>query len=137
MGHFQAAKDYFGHARRAGHDAGNPACAAYAAANTVLAALLRGDTPTALDMAAAARSLAARTHDLRLKALAEQMAAAAYALDGQYNPCAVACTRAHEFLASANGSVEAATNAHNRFNPAFVGSYARCQVRLGHTPADS
>jgi hypothetical protein len=37
------------------------------------------------------------------KALAEQRAAAAYALDGQYGPCMAACARAHDFLASANG----------------------------------
>jgi transcriptional regulator with XRE-family HTH domain len=102
-GHPQQAMRYFAHARRAGHDASNPTYAAYAAANAALTAFLRGDTPTALDTAAAARSLAARTHDARLKALAEQMAAAAYALDGQYQPCMSACGRAHEFLANTTG----------------------------------
>lgn len=99
----KAASDYLQRARRAGHHAGSPACAAYAAANASYAAFLRGDTPTALDTAAAARSLAARTDDVRLKALAEQRAAAAYALDGQYGPCMAACARAHDFLANANG----------------------------------
>lgn len=103
MGQHHRATDYFGQARRAGHDAGNPACAAYAAANASFSAFLRADTPTAQDMAAAARNLAARTHDLRLQALTEQMAAAAYALDGQYQPCMTACTRAQEHLANANG----------------------------------
>jgi tetratricopeptide (TPR) repeat protein len=97
MGRLDAAQGYFVHARRAGHDAGNPAFAAYAAASATLAAFLRGDTPTALDTAAAARSLAARTNDARLKTLAEQMAAAAYALDGRYQPCMAACVRAQEF----------------------------------------
>jgi transcriptional regulator with XRE-family HTH domain len=103
MGHPQEAMRYFQRARKAGHDAGNPACAAYAAANASFAAFLRADTPTALDTAAAARSLAARTNDARLKALAEHMAAAAYALDNQYRPCMAACDRAQEILASANG----------------------------------
>ncbi len=103
MGHPEAATGYFQRARRAGHDARNPAYSAYAAANASVAAFLRGDTPAALDTAAAARSLAARTDDVRLKALAEQMAAAAYALDGQYGPCMAACARAQEFLASGNG----------------------------------
>jgi transcriptional regulator with XRE-family HTH domain len=103
MGNPEEAMRYFQHARRAGHDAGNPACAAYAAANTSFAAFLRADTPTALDTAAAARSLAARTNDARLKTLAEHMAAAAYALDNQYGPCMAACDRAQKFLASANG----------------------------------
>jgi hypothetical protein len=105
MGQSESAKRYCEHARRAGHDAGNPASAAYAASATSFAAFQRGDTPAALDTAAATRSLAARTNDVQLKALAEQMAAGAYALDGQYGPCMAACARAHDFLASANGSV--------------------------------
>jgi hypothetical protein len=104
MGNHSLAHDYFQHARKAGHDARNPACAAYAAANTSFAAFLNGDTPTAIDAAAAARSLAARTTDVQLKALAEQMAAAAYALDGQYDLCMAACARAHNLLTNVNGS---------------------------------
>ncbi|MGH3790741.1 MAG: hypothetical protein ACRDQ9_08045, partial [Pseudonocardiaceae bacterium] len=100
MGHVDAARRYCERGRRAGHDAGNPACAAYAAATTSFVAFLRGDTPTALDAAAAARSLAARTDDPQLKALAEQMAAGAYALEGQYGPYMAACERSHQFLAS-------------------------------------
>jgi len=103
MGQPEAASRYFQRARHAAHEAGNPACAAYAAASTSRAAFQRGDTPDALDNAAAARSLAARTGDPRLKAWAEQMAAAAYALDGQYGPFLAACARAQEFLASSNG----------------------------------
>jgi transcriptional regulator with XRE-family HTH domain len=99
MGQPEAARRYFHHARRAGHDARNPACAAYAAAEASWAAFLRGDTCTALDTAAAARSLAARTDDARLKAFAELEAAGAYALDGQYGPCMAACERTQEFLA--------------------------------------
>ncbi|MBW0010045.1 MAG: hypothetical protein JO063_08005 [Pseudonocardiales bacterium] len=101
MGHLDGARRYFERARRAGHDARNPACAAYAAGWTSFAAFQRGDTPTSLDAAAAARSLAARTDDVRLKAFAELRAAGAYALDGQYGPCMAACARAQEFLASA------------------------------------
>lgn len=104
MGQPEESSRYFAHARKAAHDAGNPVCAAYAAANTSFVAFERGDTPTALDAAAAARSLAARTDDTRLKAFAEQMSAAAYALDGQYDPCVRACDRAHDFLTTANGS---------------------------------
>ncbi|MGH3833982.1 MAG: hypothetical protein ACRDRS_26680 [Pseudonocardiaceae bacterium] len=103
MGRPEAAMGYFAHARRAGHAAASPACAAYAAANASLVAFLRGDIPTALDTAAAARSLAARTNDPKLKAQAEQVAAAAYALDGQYGLCMSACARAEQFLASASG----------------------------------
>jgi transcriptional regulator with XRE-family HTH domain len=104
MGQHEAARGYFEHARKAAHKANHPALAAYAAANMSMAAFLRGDTPAALDTAAAARSLAARTNDCQLKALAEQMAAAAYALDGQHNRCESASARAHDFLTYANGS---------------------------------
>jgi transcriptional regulator with XRE-family HTH domain len=103
MGHPAEAKDYLAHARKAAHDAGNPAYAAYAAINSSFAAFLRADTPAALDGAAAARSLAARTDDARLKALAEQMAAEAYALDGQYGPCMAASARAHDLLTTTHG----------------------------------
>lgn len=99
MGQPDAARRYFHHARRAGHDSRNPACAAYAAAEASWAAFLRGDTCTALDTAAAARSLAARTDDARLKAFAELEAAGAYALDGQHGPCMAAWGRAQELLA--------------------------------------
>ncbi len=68
MCHPQEAKGYFKHARTAAHDVGNPAYAAHAATNSSFAAFLRGNTPTALDSAAATRSLAARTDDVRLKA---------------------------------------------------------------------
>ncbi len=102
MGHPNEGRGYFEHARKAAHDARNTAYAAYAAANTSFTAFERADTPTALDSAAAARSLAARTDDLRLKAFAEEQAAGAYALDGQYGPCMLACDRAHDFLATAD-----------------------------------
>jgi transcriptional regulator with XRE-family HTH domain len=105
LGQLDEASRYFAHARKAAHDAGNPLSAAYAAAKTSFAAFERADTPTALDAAAAARSLAARTGDARLKALAEQVAAASYALDGQYGLCMAALDRAHDFLATADGSV--------------------------------
>jgi transcriptional regulator with XRE-family HTH domain len=105
LGHHDAGRRYLEHARRAAHDASNAVCGAYVLCSISNAAFLRSDTPTALDAAAAARSLAARTDDTRLKATAEQHAAAAYALDGQYGPCMAANHRAHDLLASANGSV--------------------------------
>ncbi|MBV8542547.1 MAG: helix-turn-helix domain-containing protein [Pseudonocardiales bacterium] len=102
MGQPDGARRYFERARRAGHDARNPACAAYAAAWTTYAAFLRGDTCAALDTAAAARSLAARTDDAQLKAFVELMAAGAYALDGRHGPYMAACDRASGFLAGGN-----------------------------------
>lgn len=102
MGHSDEGRDYFEHARKAAHDARNTVYAAYAAANISFAAFERADTPAALDSAAAARSLAARTNDIHLKSLAEKMAANAYALDGQYGPSMAAYDRAHDFLANAN-----------------------------------
>ncbi|MGH3868540.1 MAG: hypothetical protein ACRDQ4_20950 [Pseudonocardiaceae bacterium] len=102
MGHPDEGRGYFEHARKAAHDARNTVYAAYAAANVTFAAFELADTPAALDNAAAARSLAVRTDDPSLKALAEQMAANAYALDGQYGPSMTAYDRAHDFLTNAN-----------------------------------
>lgn len=99
MGNHGAAQRYFQQARIAGHDARSATCAAYAAANMSWSAFLRGETHTALDASAAARSLAAGTDDAQLKALAEQRAAGAYALNGQYGPCQAAYARAQKLLA--------------------------------------
>ncbi|MGH3697148.1 MAG: helix-turn-helix domain-containing protein [Pseudonocardiaceae bacterium] len=104
MGQPEAAGRYLHRARRAAHNAGNPTYAAYATIDTSFVAFQRGDTPTALDTAAAARSLAARTDDAQLKAWAEQAAAGAYALDGQYGPCMSASARAHDLLTTTNGN---------------------------------
>ena len=104
MGDHGAAQRYFQKARKAGHDARSTPCAAYAAINMSMSGFLCGETHTALDAAAAARSLTARTDDAQLKTLAEQMAAAAYALDGQHGPCMAACARAQQFLAGGNES---------------------------------
>jgi transcriptional regulator with XRE-family HTH domain len=105
MGQFEEASRYFARARKAAHNASNTSYAAYAVINTSFAARLKGDTPTALDNAAAARSLAARTNDAQLKALAEQMAAGAYALDGQYGPCMATFARAHDVLTNTSNDV--------------------------------
>jgi tetratricopeptide (TPR) repeat protein/transcriptional regulator with XRE-family HTH domain len=104
MGHPDESRKYCEHARKGAHDAGNPGLAAYAASNASFASFERGDRPAALDSAAAARSLAARTHDLHLKALVEQTAASAYALDGQYKLSMTAYDRAHDFLTTAHES---------------------------------
>src|SRR5262249_17374645 len=120
---------YFHHARKAAHDAGNPVCAAYAAANTSFAAYERGDTPTALDAAAAARSLAARHGAPRVRAFAEHMAAAAYALNGQYSPCMAACDRAHDFLAAGGSALD--SPAYWVHHGSIEGQRGRLLTRLG------
>ena len=104
MGHLEESRRYLEHARKTAHDAGSPALAAYAAAQMSFAAFEQGDIPAALDSAAVARSLAARTDDSRLKAFAEKRAASAYALDGQYGLSMTAYDRAHNFLTTAQGS---------------------------------
>ncbi|MGH3756045.1 MAG: hypothetical protein ACRDRP_25865, partial [Pseudonocardiaceae bacterium] len=150
MGQPDGARRYFERARRAGHDARNPACAAYAAAWATDAAILRGDTLTALDTAAAARSLAARTDDAQLKAFVEQVAAGAYALDGQYGPYLAACERARGFLASGNGCApsslaywfhEGALDNHRRESLLLLGKPSQAVeaatsalARFDHTP---
>lgn len=104
MGHPEEGTGYFKHARKAAHDADSPALAAYAAANISFAAFQRGDTPAALDSAAAAQSLAERTDDPRVKAFAERATADAYALDGDYGLSMAASDRAHDFLTTAPGN---------------------------------
>ncbi len=154
------AQHYFRDARIAGHEAGDRVHAAYALSCASFSAYLRGETCTAMDTAAAARNLAARTDDALVKAVADQRAAAAHALDGQYAACLAAYSRAREGLAAAvpgaespaywvhsgmidgqlsgylvalgrpREAVEVAQAAVGRFDPSFRGLYAHCQVRL-------
>ncbi|MGH3569839.1 MAG: helix-turn-helix transcriptional regulator [Pseudonocardia sp.] len=106
LGDHAAAMRYFGAARVAGHDGRNDACSAYAAASMSHAAFLRGETPTTIDMAAAARNLAAGTDDPCLKALAEQRASAGYASVGDYGRCLAAHERAKDLLACGRSAPE-------------------------------
>lgn len=154
------AQHYLRDARIAGHQAGDRVRAAYALSEASFSAYQCGDTCTALDTAAAARNLAARTDDARLRVLADLRAAAAHALDGQHSACLAACDRAREGLAAAGPGVEspaywvipgtvesklsehlvtlgrpreavqAAQAAVAHFDPSFRVAYARRQVRL-------
>jgi transcriptional regulator with XRE-family HTH domain len=154
------AQHYFRDARIAGHQAGDRVRAAYALSEASHAAYQGGETCTAVDTAAAARNLAARTDDALLRVLADLRAAAAHALDGQHSACVAACDRAREGLAAAVPGVEspaywvhpgviegklsehlvtlgrprealqAARVALRRFDPSFRNMHARCQVRL-------
>ncbi|MGH3567804.1 MAG: hypothetical protein ACRDRH_17595, partial [Pseudonocardia sp.] len=87
-------------ARTAAHDARSPAHACYASCEISFVAGMSADASTALDMAAAAGSLAARTDDMSLRALTHQMAAGAFALDGQYAAFMAASERAQDALAA-------------------------------------
>lgn len=89
------------HARKAGHDGGSAAHAAYAASLNSWVAWLAGDTSAALDAAAEACQLAARSGDPQVKALAEQHAAGAHALAGDHSACLAAVNRGHDLLTTA------------------------------------
>jgi transcriptional regulator with XRE-family HTH domain len=163
MGYHDTGSRYLGHARQAGHHANNPACAAYAACHiSQLAFLQQRDIPAALDSAAAARALAARTNDPQIQAWAEQQATAAYALDNQYGPCMAACDRARQHLTNGGSNsdspaywvnhgvldsnhssllsllgkpqqaLNAALTATRVFDHTYVRMYGFCQVRLAH-----
>ncbi len=154
------AQHYFRDARIAAHEAGDHVHAAAALAGASVSAYLCGEACTAMDPAAAARSLAARTDDAQVKAYADLRAAAAHALDGQHAACLAAHARAREGLAAVVPDIEspaygihsgtidsqfsaylvtlgrprealqAAQAAAGRFDPSLRVGYARCQVRL-------
>jgi hypothetical protein len=151
------AQHYLSEARIAGHEAGHRVHAAYALSEASFSTYLRRAACTAMDTAAAARNLAAHTDDALVKALADQRAAAAHALDGEHAACIAACAR--EGLAAVSGiespaywmhagmidsqfsayltklgrprqAVAAAQAAIGRFDPLLRGLYAHCQVGL-------
>jgi len=161
VGDLHQAGAYFAHAREVAHEARNPACGAYAAGKSTYAAYLAGDGCRAVDLSAAARSLAARAGDPLVMAHSESMAAAAYAVEGDVQACLRACDRAQAALPPGAGAgpagspayyvhpgslaskrcayllrlneprsaLDAATFALDRYDPQYVGGYARTQIR--------
>lgn len=102
LGQRDEAMNYFRTAQRAGHAAGNAACACYALCSSSHVAFLAGDAAAAMGSARAARERGARLRDPQLRALAEQMTGAAHAIAGEYDESMAACSRALDILATGN-----------------------------------
>lgn len=131
----ERARICFRYARRTAHLAQSPACGAHAAANLTWSHFLAGDVVSALDCAQVTLGLGSRTPDLRVKAFSAQMAASAYAANGQHRDCMRLHDRAKDLLARA-GDTESTSPLYWLSGGNLDGQQAKCLLAL-HRPKDA
>lgn len=131
----ERARVCFRHARRTAHLAQSPACGAHATASLTWSYFLTGDVVSALDCAQVTLGLGSQTPDLRVKAFSAQMAAAAYAANGQHRDCMRLHDRAKDLLARA-GDAEPAGPLYWLSGGNLDGQQARYLLAL-HRPKDA
>jgi tetratricopeptide (TPR) repeat protein len=98
---FENAEYYYEDARTLAHQAKNTALAVYVLGLMSQLATWRGKPRIGIDHAVAAQWWAHQTGDLRLRAFTADMAARAYAADGQRDRCLTALDTAHTALTAA------------------------------------
>ncbi|MGH3755174.1 MAG: helix-turn-helix domain-containing protein [Pseudonocardiaceae bacterium] len=132
---YERARICFRYARRKAHVAQSPACGAQAAAKLTWSHFLAGDVVSALDCAQVTLGLGSQTPDLRVKAFSAEMAAAAYAANGQHRDCMRLHDRAKDLLARA-GDADSADPLYWLSDGIFDGQQARYLLAL-HRPKDA
>ncbi len=132
---YERARICFRYARRMAHLAQSPACDAHAAASLTHSYFLTGDVVSALDCAQVTLGLGSQTPDLRVKAFSAQMAAAAYATNGQHRDCMRLHDRAKNLLARADDA-ELTSPLYWLSGGIFDGQQARYLLAL-HRPNDA
>jgi tetratricopeptide (TPR) repeat protein len=127
MGDYQGAWFYYEQARNTAHEARNSALGAYVLCNMSHLATWQGTPRLGIDHAVAAQGWAAQTDDAPLKAYSHQVAARAYAADGQV--CAL------EELENAGGYLgrdgERASIVHFNDRSQLAADLSRCYLLLG------
>jgi tetratricopeptide (TPR) repeat protein len=98
---FDHADYYYEDARAVAHQSGNIALGAFVLCQMSQLATWQGKPHTGIDQAVSAGQWAHRTDDLRLRAFASDIAARAYAADGQRDACLAALDTAHTTLTAA------------------------------------
>jgi tetratricopeptide (TPR) repeat protein len=120
---------YYEDARAVAHEAGNIGLGAFVLCQMSQLATWQGRPHTGIDQAVAAGQWAHRTDDLRLRAFASDMAARAYAADGQRDACLAALDTAHTTLTAAGDR----TPSYGLFydEALHVSFRGECHLRLG------
>ncbi|MGH3797822.1 MAG: hypothetical protein ACRDSP_23365 [Pseudonocardiaceae bacterium] len=103
LNQFDDAGYYYEDARALAHEAQNTGLGAFVLCQMSHLATWRGMPRTGIDHAVAAGQWAGRSDDQRLRAYTFDVAARAYAADGQRNACLTALDAAHTVLTSASG----------------------------------
>ncbi|MGH3897214.1 MAG: helix-turn-helix domain-containing protein [Pseudonocardiaceae bacterium] len=91
---------YYNDARTAAHEARNTEFGIYALCSMSYVASAQGKAHIGIDLAAAARNLAAQTNDQLLRVCVAERAGTAYAVDGQYKSFAAEFDKAQDYLVS-------------------------------------
>lgn len=128
LGDHKGAWLYYEQARSAAHDARDSALAAQVLCNMSHLATWQGAPRTGIDHAVAAQGWAERTGDLPLKAYAHQVAARAYAADGQVGALKE-LDRAEAFIGAASPSAEFVV--HFNDSAQLASDRAGCLLSLG------
>ena len=95
---FESAEYYYEHARATAHEAQNTELGAHVLCNMSHLETWRGRPRIGIDHAVAAQAWAAKTTNYALRAYAADVAARAYATDGEYNDCMQALDEAQSNL---------------------------------------
>ncbi|MGH3755210.1 MAG: helix-turn-helix domain-containing protein [Pseudonocardiaceae bacterium] len=131
-----SAMRYCAQARAAAQEARNPELAIYALCTMSYFASWQGQAHTALDFAAAAQSLAAKTDDHLLRACAATEFGMAYAVDGQYKECLTEFDRALASLALPAGQRSPESPVYWLHEGLVASHQSECLIRLGK-PAEA
>jgi hypothetical protein len=124
-----SARHYCDQGRAAAHDAGHAELGIYALCEMSDHASWHGKSPAAIDLAAAAQSLANKTDDPLMRVFVAQRAASAYAVDGQYKASMTQCEKAEDSLASA-GQVSAGSTGYFLNEGYLARMRSECLLRL-------
>ncbi|MGH3853601.1 MAG: hypothetical protein ACRDR6_08895 [Pseudonocardiaceae bacterium] len=130
LNQFDHAGYYYEDARTLAHEAENTGLGGLVLCHMSHLATWRGTPRIGIDHAVAAGQWADRTDDLRLRAYTADVAARAYAADGQRDACVAALDTAHTLLTKADYQAPS----HATYNEtAYISIRGGCHLTLGET----
>jgi tetratricopeptide (TPR) repeat protein len=128
---FDHAGYYYEDARALAHEAENTGLGAFVLCEMSYLATWRGMPRIGIDHAVAAGQWADRTEDMRVRAYTADVAARAYAADGQRDACLTALDTAHTVLTAVD---DQAPSYHSTYNEAtHISIRGECHLKLGDT----
>lgn len=130
---FSGAGYYYEDARALAHEAQDIELVAFVLCEMSYLATWRGQPRIGLDHAVAAEQWASRTGDMRLRANTADMAAQAYAADGQRDPCLAALDAAHTALAAAGEKTPHPVRYYNYDEAIHISTRSKCHLDLHDT----
>jgi tetratricopeptide (TPR) repeat protein len=126
---FDHAGYYYEDARALAHEAENAGLGAFVLCEMSHLATWQGTPRIGIDHAVAARYWADRTGDLRLRAYTADVAARAYAADGQRDACLNALDTAHTVLTSAHHHAPSYISTYDE--AIYISIRGSCHLKLG------